>query len=115
MMTSQECDKNPRNNYKKVCIMVSTKHVDKNTKKIFTKNEPLEFYTRKCITAQQVLRMCDEAYEYMTSAICPEWFFPIGGPNQWKNLSKTQRLEYHLDRVCASLGGINYTYDIYKD
>ena len=115
MMTSQECEKNPKVNYRRHVIMLPVKRFDDKSKKAFTKNEPLEFHTRKCQKAKQVIRMSDEAYEYMTSVTCPEWFFPIGGPNQWKKLSNIQRLEYHLDRVCASLGGISYTYDIYKD
>lgn len=93
--------------------MLSVKKFDKKTKKYFIKNEPLEYYTRRCCEAQQVIRMTDEAYEYMTSSVCPEWFTP--SMHKWKRMSELQRLEEHLDRICESLGGIRYTYDIYAD
>jgi hypothetical protein len=113
MMTSQECDENPQENYKKNCILLSVKRYDNKTKKSYYVTERLDFKTRKCIPAQQVIRMTDEAYDYMTSSACPEWYaFAI---NKWRKMSKIERLEEHLDRLCKSLGGLSYTYVIFKD
>ena len=116
MMSSQECEKNPKENYDRNFITLSVKRIDPKTKKEFFRNEPLEYKTRKCKTAQQVIKMCDEAYEYMTSPVCPEWFnSSYGGPSRWKKLMKEDRLEYHLDRLCKSFGGTSYTYAVYTD
>lgn len=95
--------------------MLQTKHYDKKTKKFFFKKEPLKFKTRKCATAQQVIKMTDDAYNYMISQACPEWFIPFGGISKWKKLSKKERLEAHLERVCQSLKGISYTYAVFGD
>ena len=116
MMTSQECEENPKENYENNVISLAVKKRDPKTKKEFFKKESLEYKTRKCKTAQQVLKMCDEAYEYMTSQICPEWFGPSqGGPSKWKRLSKKERLHYHLDRICKFFDGLSYTYAVYTD
>lgn len=115
MMTSQECDENPQENYENNFILLSVKKYDYKTKKSFFRKEPLEFKTRKCVDAQQVIKMSDEAYENMTSVSCPEWFIPKGGINAWKKMSKEQRLEAHLDRVCKAMGGKSYTYAVFSD
>jgi hypothetical protein len=112
MMTSQECEKNPKENYENNLIILSVKKYDTKSKKYFYKNEPLHFRTRKCKEASQVIRMSEEAYEYMTSSTYPEWWT---NPSMWKRMSKEKRLELHLDRLCKHLGGISYTYAVYND
>lgn len=112
MMTSQECDKNP-NNYEDNKLILSVKCFDKKTKKTFYKKEPLVFKTRKCISAKQVINMNDDAYNYMTSTACPEWY--QFGISKWKKLSATERLELHLSRTCESFGGTSYTYLVLGD
>ena len=32
--------------------------------------------------------------------------------HKWKSLSKKNRLEAHFQRICESLGGISYSYEI---
>lgn len=112
MMSPQECGENPEN-YNRVRILLSVKHWDKKTKKAFYKVEPLEFKTRKCVPAQQSINMTDEAYEYMTSQACPEWYYL--GVGKWKKLSKIERLEQHLERTCKALKGISYTYVVFGE
>ena len=114
MMTPQECGENP-DNYDRNFMLLSVKSYDKKTKKFFFRKEPLEFKTRKCIPASQVIKMSTEAYEYMTSISCPEWFIPKGGISKWKAMSPEQRLEAHLDRTCKALGGKSYTYVVFGD
>ena len=42
-------------------------------------------------------RYTEEAYEYMTSNSCPEWFnSTYGGPMRWKKLSKIERIDPNL-------------------
>ena len=115
MMTSQECDKNPKESYKDNCITLSVKKYDNKTRKNYFKSEPLRFKTRKCKDASQVIRMTTEAYEYMTSQMFPDWWPSMGHPSQWKRMSKEKRLELHLDRLCEHLGGTSYTYAVYND
>lgn len=112
MMTPQECGKNP-NNYDKHLIILSVKQWDKRTKKAFYKREPLVFKTRKCFPAQQSINMSEDAYNYMVSASCPEWY-PFG-ISKWKKLSPTERLEIHLDRTCKALNGKSYTYVVFGE
>ena len=114
MMTPQECGENPEN-YDRNWMLLSVRTFDKKTKKFFYRKEPLEFKTRKCIPAQQVLKMSSESYEYMTSTACPDWFIPQGGIHKWKQLSPEQRLELHLDRTCKALRGKSYSYVVFND
>lgn len=114
MMTPQECGENP-DNYDRNFMLLSIKTYDKKTKKFFYRKEPLEFKTRKCKPATQVLKISQEAYEYMTSTACPEWFINQGGIHKWRHLTPEQRLEMHLDRTCKAVGGKSYTYVIFGD
>ena len=116
MVTSQECDQNPKKkldycDFNK--ILLNIKHYDKKTKKSFYRIEPLYFYTRKCIPAHQSINMTEEAFTYMTSTMCPEWY-PFG-LSKWKKLTPTERLELHLDRTCKALRGTSYTYTVFGD
>lgn len=114
MMSPQECGENP-DNYDRNWMLLSVKSFDKKTKKFFYRKEPLEFKTRKCKPATQVIKMSQEAYDYMTSIACPEWFINQGGIHKWKQLSPEQRLELHLERTCKAMGGKSYSYSIFGD
>ena len=69
--------------------------------------------------AQQSIKMCKEAYNYMTSTEVPNWFVPFkpikARAKEWSALSETQRLEMHLARTCRHLGGKSFTYQIIDD
>ena len=112
MMTPQECGQNPKN-YNSHLVMLNVRHYDKKTKKSFYRMEPLAFTTRKCVPAMKSINMSDEAYDYMTSQSCPEWY--PQGINKWKKLSKEERLELHLDRTCKAFDGKSYTYTVFDD
>lgn len=112
MMTPQECGENPEN-YKKHKILLNVKRYDKKTRKNFFRTEAVVFRTRKCIPANQSINMTEEAYEYMTSTVCPDWY--PEGINKWKKLPKTERLELHLERTCKALGGVSYSYIVFGD
>lgn len=72
--------------------------------------ETITFYTRKCRTAMQSLKISDIAYKNMLSS-CPETM----QPSEWKKLSLKQKLEAHLKEIMEGLGGISYTYQILGD
>lgn len=68
--------------------------------------------------ARQVINMSSDAYNYMTGGnSCPEWFRTPGkNPSkEWKALNDTQRLEMHLERVAADLGGVIEAYSVADD
>lgn len=115
MMTSQVCDENPEKNYNKHFMLLDVKKIDRKTKRPYYVKEPINFQTRKCVEAKQVINMYDEAYNYMTSTTCPSWYNPHQNNKSWKGLSKKQRLEEHLDRVCKSMGGIYFSYVVFED
>lgn len=62
------------------------------------------------IPCQQNIKLTQDAYDYMTSLEQPYWF---KGP--WKLMTKKQRLEVHLQRMCEDRGGKSYTYSILSE
>lgn len=62
------------------------------------------------VPCQQSIKLTQDAYDYMTSTEQPYWF---KGP--WKSLSKKQRLETHLQRICEDRRGTSYIYSILED
>ena len=77
-----------------------------------TNPEIIAFHTRKCKPATQSLNISKEAYEYMIDKdSCPSW----SKPGKWVAMSKKERLESHLQRTVAHLGGISYTYQVFED
>lgn len=68
-------------------------------------------YSQKEVT--QKITLCAEAYEYMTSSECPEWW---KNTKEWKyKLTPEQRLQAHLWRTCQHHGGKRFTYSIIED
>lgn len=68
--------------------------------------------------AHQTINMSTQAYQYMIDGnYCPEWFYVPGknASKEWKSLSQTQRLELHLARVAADLGGEIDSYFVAED
>lgn len=62
--------------------------------------------------AKQKITLCKEAYDYMTSAMCPEWFHD---KKKWYKMSETERLELHLARTTRHFGGKSFTYKLIDD
>lgn len=94
---------------------VSLKCFDQKTRKVYYKQAT--FHTRKCVPARQVINMSSDAYDYMTSDFCPEWFRVSGkNPQQvWDAMSPEERLRIHLDRTAKHFGGIVDEYQILDD
>lgn len=60
----------------------------------------------------QSINMTKEAYEHMVSATS----FPEGfNKSNWAKMSKTKRLEEHLNLICKDLGGVSFTYKVFDD
>lgn len=64
--------------------------------------------TRKCKAAGQFLNLSMDAYNYMTGKEAPHFV----KPGDWEKLTKKQRLEAHLKRICEELGGVSFTYAV---
>lgn len=79
---------------------------DKIVKKGFRK-----IYDFEAIPCTKSIKLTYDAYNYMTSKESPEWYFK----KDWPRLSITQRLEIHLERICAHNGGKSFTYTILED
>lgn len=67
--------------------------------------------TRKCKPAGQSLNLSMDAYEYMIGKEAP-YFVKV---KDWERLTKKQRLEAHLSRICEGLDGVSYTYTIHDN
>ena len=102
--------------------------------------EPLTYYTRKQRTAKQTLNMSTEAYNYFISSEMPQGYrapkgfkphmptrsrmdrktkkWVDGVPievQSWRAASAEQRLEWHLNSICAGLGGVMDSYTVFND
>lgn len=64
--------------------------------------------TRKCKPAGQSLNLSMDAYNYMTGKEAP-YFVKA---RDWERLTKKQRLEAHLKRICEELGGVSFSYAV---
>ena len=70
--------------------------------------ETITIKTRKCKPAGQSLNLSMDAYDYMTGKEAP-YFVKA---KDWKRLTRKQRLEAHLKRICEELGGVGFTYTV---
>lgn len=100
----------------------------------------LTYYTRKFRDAKQVINMSQEAYDYFISSEVPHGYraprsFKPYAPirshldrktkkwvdgtsieaQAWKACSPEQRLEWHLNSICASMGGRMESYTVFND
>lgn len=64
--------------------------------------------TRKCKPVGQSLNLSMDAYEYMIGKEAPYFV----KSRDWEKLTKKQRLEAHLKRICKELGGVSFTYAV---
>lgn len=131
MLSSQECDKNPKDKYN-----VDTASVEFVTKKGKLHKENIVIRTRKCRLVRQSLNISKEAYDYMTAADQP----PTerlskkvyltrtidkgknGKPKKvttestvWAQMSPMKRLNWHMARIAESLGAVDYQFEVLDD
>ena len=120
MMSSQECEKNPKKNYITHKIMMPHSIRGKRMKPVF---KPMFIKTRGFRNALQHINMSTEAYVHMlntpTSAklakvvkVDPKTGSTI---RAWDLLSAHQRLCYHFDMIANDLHAISYSYEILED
>lgn len=118
MLSSQECEKNSKDNYEEFKVTVSTvKGKGKNKKEI---KKIYTVHTRKSRLVTHHINMTNEAYEWMidtpTSAKLAK---PLKHNSKgdvvrrvWDTLPIHQRLEAHFNLIAHDLGAVSYSYEV---
>lgn len=117
MVSEQECSKNSKN---KKNAFDRTKYDVNFLKLRFEENgkfksETISFLTRKSIPALQNINITDEAYKYYISSEVPPSFPKEKGKFIWTQMSKKQRLQYHLEDIANALGGKIKSFVVFED
>lgn len=76
------------------------------------------FFTRKCKPAYQAINLSREAYENFISKERPFNFRTNENKHPervWKQMSETQRLEWHLNNYAEAMGGVLIDYKVFDD
>lgn len=109
LLSSQECDKNPKESYDEHKIPVTfTKGKGKFQKVV---KQILSVKTRKQRLITQNISISKEAYDYMLET-------PVNTKmslEKWKTLPIKERLKAHLDLIAHDLKAVSYTYEILDD
>lgn len=119
LVSSQECEKNPKkNSITHKIVLTYTKGRGKHKKVV---NKSLYIKTRKCKTATQHINMSTEAYLHMLNTPTTLKLTKlVRGENgelkrAWDLLSNHEKLMQHLDLLAHDLKAISYEYEILND
>ena len=115
MLSSQECEKNPKENYKEQNVVVKyTKGKGKHTT---TKTKVYKIHLRSHKPATQSISICKEAYDYMLSTPTEAKYNRAtkGGKRIWDTMTIKDRLKMHFDTIANDLNAISYSYEILDD
>ena len=111
MLSSQECEKNPKESYDVTKLLVRNGR-GKNSTELIT------VATRKSKTAKQSISITKEAYDYMVSnefkSNCSSLLLKYP-KHVWLKMTPTQRLEVHLSIIAESFNAIGFTYEVLDD
>lgn len=128
----------------KVCTVTDTSKLNFHTLKVCNPNgggeEVLEFTTRKCKPASQVINICTEAYKDFISGSMPvgykapsdfKPYMPVRSyydekrhkyiegldinVQAWNKASVEARLKWHLNQICESRGGWLEDFTVFED
>lgn len=121
MLSSQECDKNPKENYNEDKMLIRfTKGKGKHQKE---REKFLIIRTRKQKLAIQKLNICEEAYKYMLSTPTSVKLSRPTKRNKdgdviervWDTMSVHERLKKHFDLLAHDFHAVSYSYEILDD
>lgn len=120
MMSSQECEKNPKKNYVTHKIMMPESIKGKKMKPVY---KPMTIQTRGFINASQHINMNNEAYLYMLDTPTTAKLARVVQKNPktgkvkraWDLLSDKDKLKHHIDLMANDLHAISYSYEIIED
>lgn len=121
MLSSQECDKNPKESYDESRILIKyTKGKGKNQK---AAKQLLVIQTRKQKLVTQNINICEEAYKHMLSTPTSAKFSKPTKKNRtgdviervWDTMSVHERLKEHFNLMAHDLHAVSYSYEILGD
>lgn len=121
MLSSQECDKNPKENYNEDKMLIRlTKGKGKHQKE---REKYMIIRTRKQKLAIQKLNICEEAYKYMLSTPTSVKLSRPTKRNKdgdviervWDTMSVHERLKKHFDLLAHDFHAVSYSYEILDD
>lgn len=111
MLSTQDCVKmSKKDAYNQFSMVIE--YPERKGKKTVKKKETLHVNTRKSRPARQNLSITKEAFSYMTDGR------EIPSPKVakiWANMSKSQRLEYHLNLIAENFNATSYSYEVLDD
>ena len=111
MLSSQECEKNPKESYDVIKLRVYNGR-GKNSTELIT------VATRKNKTAKQSISITKEAYDYMISDEFSSEIYSLlrkYPKHVWWKMTPKQRLEAHLSIIAESFNAIGFTYEVLDD
>lgn len=111
MLSSQECEKNPKESYDITKLRVRNGR-GKNSTELIT------VATRKNKTAKQSISITKEAYDYMVSDELASEIYSLlrkDPKHVWLKMTPKQRLEAHLSIIAESFNAIGFTYEVLDD
>lgn len=120
MLSSQECEENPTENYETNSVTIRyPKGKGKNQKMV---SEKIIFNTRKNKLISQNINICEEAYKAMLSTPATD---KLAKPIKvvkgvvikrvWDTLSVHEKLKAHFDLIAHDLGAVKYSYEVLGD
>lgn len=121
MLSSQECDKNPKENYNEDKMLIRlTRGKGKHQKE---REKSLIIRTRKQKLAIQKLNICEEAYKYMLSTPTSVKLSRPTKRNKdgdviervWDTMSVHERLKKHFDLLAHDFHAVSYSYETLDD
>lgn len=121
MLSSQECDKNPKENYNEDKMLIRlTRGKGKHQKE---REKYMIIRTRKQKLAIQKLNICEEAYKYMLSTPTSVKLSRPTKRNKdgdviervWDTMSVHERLKKHFDLLAHDFHAVSYSYEILDD
>lgn len=65
------------------------------------------------VPCSRTIKMTQDAYDFLTSEESKARAGKLDKP--WKKMSKKQRLEVHLKKMCEEYGGTSFVYSILED
>lgn len=118
LLSSQECEENPKQNYKsEKVVLTSTNRKGKVLKDVIT------IQTRKQRTVTHVINMSKEAYDYMLSTPTSSKLSKPTKYNRqgevieraWDKLSEKEKLNHHFEKIANDMFAISWSYQILDD
>ena len=121
MLSSQACEKSPKESYNEEKVLISyTKGKGKSRKEV---KKLITVHTRKQKLVTQNISICEEAYRYMLNTPTspklakPTKYNSFGDVIErvWDTLTLHERLKHHFNLIAHDLGAVSYSYEVLGD